>query len=355
MKNSDTKKIKVLICSLHFGAGHTAHLSTYNKMINECGYEAALYLDKQYMDLFHEFTGNVFFEEEDAKAFCPDIVWIWNVGLEDIHLIKVFKRLNAKIIYVLHEPYMGLRDLMTEGSLIVRKTIANLVNFWICNHAEKIILCSPFAVKQTEKYMRNMLKKSIQFPLLFMDDMISDVERKYFSLIGAFSHPHGSDLFLNFVKNSEGNNEICFQIATRSDIGNILKDKSLQRMIDDGRLIIQQGRPLTEKEMNEAYRKSICTWNGYRHCMQSGVLANSFMQGTPVVATHLGSFDEYIKDGYNGAFIDNFTYESIFHAYQQIASNIDAISSNCRDTFLNNFYYKNQEARFKDIVKEIIG
>ena len=186
------KKLKILICSLHFGAGHTAHLNTYNEMVNECGYEAALYLDKQYMDLFHDFKGKVFFTQEEAEAFHPDIIWIWNVGLEDIKLIKSFKKLGSKIVYVLHEPYMGLRDLLNEGGLIIRKGIANLVNFWICNHVDNIILCSNFAVEQSRKYMHKILRKSIHFPLLFSDEMIPNVERKYFSVIGAFSYPHGA-------------------------------------------------------------------------------------------------------------------------------------------------------------------
>lgn len=349
------EKVKILVCSLHFGAGHTAHLNTYNELITECGYESALYLDKQYMDLFQNFKGKVFFTEEEAKEFQPNVVWIYNVGLEDIRVIKTFKKFGSKIVYVLHEPYMGFRDLLNEGNLILRKGIADFVNFWICSHVDHIILCSNFAIKQAKKYMPKILEKSIQFPLLFQGNMIQDCERKYFSCIGAFSHPHGSDLFLNFVKESEYKNEICFQIATRTNIEKLLGDSILQKMIHDGRLIVQQGRSLTEEEMNQAYRRSICTWNGYRHCMQSGVLANSFMQGTPVIATHLGSFDEYVQDGMNGAFIEDFSYDSIFRAYQKIEKNIQVVEKNCRNFFLDTFYYKNQETKFKKIVEQIIN
>lgn len=354
MRNNSERKIKVLICSVHFGAGHTAHLNAYNQLVTECGYESALLLDKQYMNLFHKFNGIVFFSQEEAEKFRPDIVWIYNVGFEDIGVIKSFTKTKAKVVYVLHEPYMGFKDLCTEGSLIIRKAVANFVNFWICNHVQNIILCSSFAVKQAGKHLPNIMKKSSQFPLLFMDEMIPEMERKYFSVIGAFSHPHGSDLFLQFVKDSEEKNDISFQIATRTNIEEILKDPILQRMINKGRLIVQQGRPLTENEMNLAYRKSTCTWNGYRHCMQSGVLANSFMQGAPVMATHLGSFDEYVKDGENGTFIDDYSYDTIFNAYQRIASNIDEMSKNARNTFLEQFYYRNQEEKFKEIIESLV-
>lgn len=354
MENKSSKKLKVLICSVHFGAGHTAHLNAYNKMVTDCGYEAALYLNEQYISLFRDFNGIVFTQQEEAEKFQPDIVWIWNVGLEDIKIINRFKKTNAKIVYVLHEPYMGFRDLLTEGKLIIRKSVANFVNFWICSHVGNIILCSNFAVEQAREYVPGILKKSIMFPLLYMDDFIPSVERKYFSLIGAYSHPHGSDLFLDFMRKSKDNNDIYFQIATRTNIEEILKDPTLEKMMKSGRLIVQQGRPLTEQEMNEAYRRSICTWNGYRHCMQSGVLANSFMQGTPVMATHLGSFDEYVQDGKNGVFIDDFSYDSIFNAFQRVKGNMDEMVENARNTFLTHFYYRNQEEKFKEIVEKLV-
>lgn len=68
--------MRILICSVHFGAGHTAHLSAYQKMLKDCGYEVALYLDDRYMKLFHDAKGNYIFNLQDALAFQPDIVWI---------------------------------------------------------------------------------------------------------------------------------------------------------------------------------------------------------------------------------------------------------------------------------------
>ena len=69
----------------------------------------------------------------------------------------------------------------------------------------------------------------------------------------------------------------------------------MKKMQDEGQLLVQQGRPLTEEEMSAAYRRSVATWNGYRRSTQSGVLPNAFMQGTPVIATKLGSFEEFVK------------------------------------------------------------
>lgn len=158
---------------------------------------------------------------------------------------------------------------------------------------------------------------------------------------------------MGFVKESYQKNTIKFQIVTRTDISEKLKDTVLQKMMKDGRLLIQHGRPLTEDEMNLAYRRSFCTWNAYRRSTQSGVLANSFMQGTPVMATHLGSFEEYVKNGETGVFVNDYNYETIFNAYQQIVQNVEKMTQCCRDTFLERFYYRSQIKRFKEIIEAL--
>lgn len=348
------KMPKILVCSVHFGAGHTAHLNAYQKMLAECGYDAALYIDPRYMNLLNDVKGKIFFDLQDGLNFHPDIVWIWNTGFENISVIKAFKRMGVPIVYVLHEPFMGIKNLLKEKGYITKAVGATALNYWICLKSDKVVLCSHYAEQNCKFYMRNAYKKRILFPLIYPDDFMDTYERKYFSKIGGFGVAHGSEIFLHFVKDSFHKNTITFQIATRANITEQLKDPVLQKMMKSGRLIVQQGRPLTENEMNEAYRRSICTWNGYIRSTQSGVLANSFMQGTPVMATHLGSFDEYVQDGKNGVFIDDFSYDSIFNAFRKVEGNVDEMAENARNTFLTHFYYKNQEEQFKKIVENLV-
>lgn len=346
--------MKILFCSVHFGPGHTAHLNAYQKMLNECGFEAALYIDKRYLKLFNDVKGKFFYTLQEALNFHPDVIWIWNTGFENIKVIKEFRKINARVVYVLHEPFMGYRELLKDGNYWYRQAGASLLNYWICSKSDRVILSSKYAEVNCQRYSHNAYKKSTLYPLLYPDEFIQKSERKYFSMIGGYSDAHGSIYFLNFIKDSYEKNDILFQIITRSDISEKLKDPILENMVQNGRLVIQQGRPLTEREMNEAYRSSICAWNGYVRSTQSGVLANSFMQGTPVMATHLGSFDEYVQDGKNGVFIDDFSYDSIFNAFQRVKGNMDEMVDNARNTFLTHFYYRNQEEKFKEIVEKLV-
>lgn len=346
--------MKILICSVHFGPGHTAHLDAYKHLLDECGFESALYLAPAYLKLFSDekIKKHIITSLEDALKFEPDVVWLYNIGFEDRKFIRAFKQ-HSKLVYVLHEPYMGIHEILKEGKNIPYMVVAALLNAWICSQSYRVVLNSAYAVANCKKYMPGTYQKSLTFPLIFPDKYISTSNRQYFSMIGGYSDPHASDEFLGFVKESYQKNTIKFQIATRTDISEKLKDTVLQKMMKDGRLLIQHGRPLTEDEMNLAYRRSFCTWNAYHRSTQSGVLANSFMQGTPVMATHLGSFEEYVKNGETGIFVNDYSYKTIFNAYLQIVQNVETMVQYCRNTFLERFYYRSQIKRFKEIIEAL--
>ena len=74
------------------------------------------------------------------------------------------------------------------------------------------------------------------------------------------------------------------------------------------------------------------------------------MLGTPVIATCIGSFPEFVKPGQTGEFIDDYKPETILNAYHKISNNIDKMEKACRNEFLEKFYYKNQSELFAKII-----
>ena len=345
--------MKIVVASVHFSAGHTAHLKAYMDLAKSCGYESALYVDRKYINLFEEIDFRILINEDELIRFKPDVIWIYNTGFENINLIKVSKKLGCKIVYVLHEPFMGVKDLIKDGSYAFKEAAASLLNTYLCLKSDKVILSSKVARENCKTYMKKAYKKSDIFPLIFSDKYIDGIDRKYFSMIGGYAESHGSSEFLSFVKNSYKNNNILFQIATRDDISDVLNDSILQEMIYTNRLLVFHGKALTEKEINMAYRRSICTWNGYKRSTQSGVLANSFMQGTPVIATRVGSFEEYIVNGENGIFIESFDFETILNSYKKIQDWLDKMTIHCRESFLDFFHFEKQREAFKKIIEEL--
>lgn len=342
--------MKILISSLHFGPGHVAHIKAYVELAKACGYHVAACLNSEY-NRFIDVDCTFLHNEKEVADFCPDVVLLYNTGFENIKLIRQCKRMNCKLLCVLHEPYMGIRELMKDKRYRLKQAVASALNTWICKKVDKVLLCSDFSAKNCMRNMSNAYQKSVRFPLIFQDNYLDNVERKYFSMIGGFSYPHGSDAFLEFVKQSHDKNDLRFQIATRRDITDCLCDPTLQKMIQLGRLVVQHGRPLTSEEIDRAYRSSICTWNGYRRSTQSGVLPNSFMQGTPVIATRIGSFGEFVIENETGEFIDNFDFSTIESAYRRIEKNSAYMEQKCRESFIRQFHYEGQKDRFMTIVE----
>jgi glycosyltransferase involved in cell wall biosynthesis len=343
--------MKIVIASINFAPGHVAHLRAYYHLCVACGYETILYLNEEYKKYININECVIVTDLKTVVSINPDIVLLYNVASKAIKFVRFCKSKGWKFIYVWHEPYSGWRQLVKEGSYIPRFVGACCVSLYICHQSDNVFLASSYAMNVCRKYAYKMYKKSYKFPLVFMDEAQEEasVSRKYFSYIGTFCKPHASLNFLKFVKSAIGKS-IKFQIATRTNITTYLNDPVLDEMQKNGQLIVQQGRPLTTEEINRAYQNSICVWNAYARSTQSGVLANAFMLGTPVIATSVGSFPEFVKPGLTGEFVNDYKSETILNAYHKIANNLDVMQSECRKEFLKTFYYKNQVELFKKII-----
>lgn len=350
--------MNILIVSKHFSPAFIGAMKAWYKISKESGYHVKLFFNYKYEKYFDVNEYNYTTEFNEVENFKPNIAVVQNTGLENVKFFKWCMKHNCKIFYILHEPYMGMKELLKEGSYFVKQAVACILNVWFCAKATRVVLCSQYAEENCKKYMKEAYKKKAFLPLLFLDDYDLEgvVDREYFSMIGTYAEAHGSDIFIKYIKKAyENGSKQKFQIATRSNIAEMISDKVYKKMQEEGQLIVQQGRPLTEEEMNMAYRRSMATWNGYLRSTQSGVLPNAFMQGTPVIATKLGSFEEFVKPGHTGEFVDNFEYVKITDAVSKVHKTGSSMNEECRKFFLIHFYYRNQLVSFKKIVEEVMS
>lgn len=250
--------MKLVIASMNFAPGHATNLCAYYKLCVECGFQTTLYLNKEYLKYIDTNKYTVVTDLKSVVSINPNAVLLYNVATTAIKFARFCKFNGWKFFYILHEPYSGLKQLLKEGGYIPRLIGAHCVNFYICSQADKVLLASDYAMENCHRYAHDVYKKAVRFSLIFMDEAHTEetTSRKYFSHVGSFYKSHASLEFLEFVKSAVGKS-ILFQIATRSDITKYLHDPILQYMQKSGQLIIQQGRPLTTKEINAAYRNSI--------------------------------------------------------------------------------------------------
>ena len=243
---------------------------------------------------------------------------------------------------------------MAEGKDTIKTVGANIVNSLICKSVDKVLLASETGRKNYIKYMRNCNPNYDVFPLIFLDEYDSKKQysRYYFSFIGGFTDVHACNEFLQFMEYGLLETEdVKFLIATKIDVSEYLKKEIFQRAINNGRLMVQAGRPMTTEEINGFYRQSICVWNAYNRSTQSGVLPNALMQGAPVIVNENGAAKEIMDDKSVGCFITMPPdCDQILKCYRYIQKNLAEMELNARRVFLSKYCYKG----YFDLAKKVI-
>jgi len=351
--------MKIYIASLKFSPGHFSHVIAYSKLFSELGFETNLLISKDYSKMIENSDVPVSFFEDKIPEFNADIILFANPSTINHKMAKLYKKNGTKILYLYHEPFDSIPEYLKEGLKQTIKAIgAHYFSVKLLKLSDLVIVPSNFALnlykKSDMKYCRNV---SV-IPLLFDDEHGNNIDindKEYFSYIGHAVIGHAFDIYLDFIKYAyKKEYKMKFMIATKTDLSDILsKDKIIQEMVSKNVLKITHGRPLKNSEINEAYKKSFCVWNLYRRSTQSGVLPKAFMFGTPVLASNIGSFPEYVKNCKNGYIVETSDlkkYEKLIQSIQNIQNKLDFMSLEARKTFENTFYYMSQIKNTKNIL-----
>lgn len=203
----------------------------------------------------------------------------------------------------------------------------------------------------------NFNKNYFIYPLIFKDELTDTInlkEKKYFSYIATVDDSKRFKEFLSFIKYyNKKNDKIKFLIATKSNI-DIYLDKELKFMINNGTLKVRHGVDLNNSEINAAYNKSWCVWLLYESSTQSGVLCKSFMFGTPVIASNIEAFREFLNKN-NSVVIKNYNdMNEIINSANFIKDKLDLLSKNARESFIKEFYFYNKKEVFKERIEYIM-
>jgi glycosyltransferase involved in cell wall biosynthesis len=350
--------LKVGIVSLKFNPGHLSLMRGYYFLIRAIGADPELVLTKKYSVFSESMKGLkvVYLEDKHKKNINKlfyNVSIICNPSIYNINYLIYSKKINSKSIYLYHEPFDSFNNYLKEGiRQMIKGVIANIVSKLTLSKVDLVIVPSKYAYELYKKQDIKINKNVIIIPLIFDDEKIGllDINKKiYFSFIGNAIKAHGFDIFLELIKYIyKRGYDIKFQISTRNDLTKIIKkEKIIDEMVKSGYLKIMHGRPLSNEEINNAYDKSFCVWNGYRRSTQSGVLPKAFMFGAPVISSYIGSFSEFITHGYNGYFLHKYNENEVLFLISKILSNLNELSENARKSFFKYFYWENyiNEAR----------
>lgn len=342
---------EVLIISLKFHPGHVSHMIASYKQCEELGFRPSYYVDTHF-ELYLPKESNIIIHKRCKKPKANIAIFLFP-SQKNLPLIWHLKRHGTKIIYIFHEPLAPMKIYRNAGF-----SIRYLIKLWIIDHvsaytvkySDTIIIPSKKAINYYETNKRYTNKNYYYFPLMYSDERKEKhilQKRRYFSYIGTIAADHSFKEYIEFVKWTIVNNKlegINFLIATKNefDVPEILQKSE--------RVKIHKGLPMSDEQINSFYSSTIVIWNAYTRTTQSGVLAKSFMFGTPALVLRK-NLNEFTKDGINVISIcDNTNKEEIAEAIQIIINNLNSFSTECRKEFERSFYYRVYNLQIKEII-----
>jgi len=341
-----------LIISLNFHPGHVSHMVASYKQCEELGYQSTYFVDPS----FESFLPNGCRIKKNGQDACPmtDLAIFLFPSQKNLPLIWKMKRQGVKVVYIFHEPLSPMSDYRKAGfsyKYLAKLWVINRISQLTVKWSHIILLPSKKAVEFYEKNPLYTNKNYHYLPLMYDDERQEQrkaIPRSYFSYIGTVAADHSFNEYLSFVEwavKEQMLPELRFLIATKSvfTVPEILQQSD--------RVSIQQGRPLTDEEINSYYASSALVWNAYARTTQSGVLAKSFMFGTPALVLRKNC-NEFAHDGIEiKAINDNTDKMEIAGAVDAVMKHFEDYSVNCRHQFLDSFYYRKYNDQFIKIIQ----
>lgn len=345
-----------LIISLNFNPGHVSHLRASYHQFEELGYESCYYVNKAFKDFLPKGSRAMFYGEDKPTA--ADVAIVWFPSQKNMLVMWSLKRrFKTKIIYCFHEPVTSFQEYHDSGYTrlqVLMERIKDWIGAYTSNIAEAVILPSR---KAYANYLAGKLYKNpnaIYLPLMYDYELTEKhikAERKYIGYIGTVASDHSFNEYVSFIKcayKQESLKDLQFLIATRSTVE---FDEVLTDMIQSGRLKLVQGKPLDDETINGFYSSTIVVWNAYARTMQSGVLAKSFMFGTPAIVLRK-NLSEFTEDGKEVVAIDdNSSFEQIETAVLKISDSFSHFSDAARKRFADTFYYRKYNKEIESIIR----
>lgn len=346
-----------LVISLKYNPGHFSHLAASYRLLEELGYHPHLLIHPAFNHLDPNEQLRRSNKLSQLRALRPiSLVIFWFPSLRNISTIVRLRCMSTQthVLYVFHEPFESIKIYRASGfgwAHVLKIVLVNLVSTATIALCDAVLLPSLTALATYKAKYTRLNSNYWCVPLLFDDERATSDEvgdRRFFSYIGTIAADHAFDRYVSFVQEAVDRGwlpNITFLIATRSCIPHAQR-AILEEIAGSGRVVIQAGRPMSTKEINEYYRRSLMVWNAYYRSTQSGVLPKAYMFGTPVIALNRNA-NEFLEDRKTCVLIeDNANVSEIRSAVEWVAGRFDELSRHCRERFLGTFYYRSHLTTF---------
>ena len=350
----------VALYSSNYHPAHAQHMHAYALALQSCGLSVCIWANEAYRTNHPELRQFLWMEQDSSAARnapkCK-LAIVLNMGLKNIPRTILWRMSGWKVLFCVHEPIRNMADFQNLG--LSKREMAKLramrALIWLQ------IRLSTALIAYSRKTVMELagIKPVVQHPLLYVDQ-ITEAEPlinapNAISYIGTIAKDHAFAEFLAFVEHcleSQLFPDQRFVIATRSTFDP--NHFAAWGAAAAGRVTVQSGRLLSDKEINGFYAEAAVIWCAYRRSNQSGVLPKAYMFGVPVIVsrslTNLIVADDHFHATELGAEIKSYALNDIALAVQSILADRPRLSKACRTCYLETFDYKANIPTLKKMV-----
>jgi glycosyltransferase involved in cell wall biosynthesis len=314
---------KVLLLSLQkFGGGAIDSLEMSNALMENKFFHYILISEGN--ELSDKFTDSDYRKVIKIKTFASNYLsFLVNSFLlfRWIRVIQVLRKIKPDIVHITHfhiwcifvyllrpifkyKIFYGVHDNPFEP----KEEPVFLMNFFekiFVKKADLILTYSNFMKESIKKHVSN---KTIEvLPLGIHSDLCPKFEKKLnpnkesldVLFFGRLESYKGIDTLVRAYEILKKENlKIKLTIAGRGKI-----DKDLENKINELGIIFKNYW-ISNKELCRLIENCDVLVAPYKNATQSGMVSVALAYGVPIIATNVGSFSEYIKDGVNGFLVD---------------------------------------------------
>lgn len=358
---------RAAVVSLHFSHSHVSHMIALAKLLQALGFMVTFIHVEEYLScagftaIGNTISAGVYYNSRDEQPF--DVAIICNSATQNHSFARTLRTCGTTVLYIFHEPELicSMSYLRSEGlKKTVRFVFSTFFSIRTICASSAVIVCSSYGrVLYGRNYLRFNRNVHV-LPLLFDDEIGQELieqmrnNKRAFGFVGTACRSHGFDAFVAFVKYAIRNgSNIPFMIATSVDLTSMLHaDREFARIVSEGKLRVTHGHKLSNDEINQYYLQCFCIWNIYRRSTQSGVLPRSFMAGSPVLASRIGSFPEYVRAGVTGEIVDSSdNHAAILEVTERMREHSLSYVNECRSMFLGTFYWRSNLNKLAEIIE----
>tara|TARA_Y100001954_G_C15813905_1_gene606510 strand:+ start:2226 stop:3317 length:1092 start_codon:yes stop_codon:yes gene_type:complete len=266
------------------------------------------YIDESFINVKSTFIGffldfvQIFQIIKNMKLFYSNKKVLLFYNFHPLNILISLLAKKSKIFLYIHEPYMPEKS--NYGFLFsIRIQLLEFFQTINIKLSDLIFVPSQNALKMFELKYPKLKHKCRVSPLLLLKNNSDYYEpnKKNFVFVGRIHKAKNFSLFLNLVEYCFINNlNYNFLVISISDINSMVP----KEILNNSRFTVISKDYITDSEIENAIRDSYALIKLDSSMTQSGLVAQSMMLGTPVIANDIIGFSQHISNGLNGFLIN---------------------------------------------------